>query len=150
GGEGFGVSLLQLLDEGLHVGRDYFFRGLLLVGVGGGLVDGCGGDVHGCFLLGLLHWPLPLNRAAACTYMPDASWRRRGVASARGGGSLILGTKRSGSGRDGAKRRAAQAQRGSLGKPLAGARGGAPLRSFCGCSCFSEHQGRRCVQEQAR
>ena len=29
GGEGFGVSLLQLLDEGLHVGRDYFFRGLL-------------------------------------------------------------------------------------------------------------------------
>ena len=28
GGEGFAVSLLQLLDEGLHVGRDYFFRGL--------------------------------------------------------------------------------------------------------------------------
>lgn len=41
-GEGFGVSLLQLLDQGLHVGRDYFFRGPLPVGVGGGLVDGCG------------------------------------------------------------------------------------------------------------
>ncbi len=131
GGEGFGVSLLQLLDQGLHVGRDYFFRGLLLllVGVRGGLVDGCGGGVHGCFLLGLLHWPLPLNRAAACTYMPNASWRRRGVASARGGGSPTLETKRSGSGKGGAKRRAAQAKRGSLGKPLAGARGGAPERT---------------------
>ena len=30
------MSLLQLLDQGLHVGRDYFFRGLLLVGIGGG------------------------------------------------------------------------------------------------------------------
>src|SRR5580658_6578802 len=58
--------------------------------------------------------------------MPNASWRRRGVASARGGGSPTLGTKRSESGKGGAKRRAAQAQRGSLGKPLAGARGGAP------------------------
>ena len=111
------------------------------VGVGGGLVDGCGGGVHGCFLLGLLHWPLPLNRAAACTYMPNASWRRRGVASARGGGSPTLGTKRSGSGKGGAKRRAAQAKRGSLGKPLAGARGGAPLRGFCCCCCSSRESG---------
>ena len=39
GGEGFGVSLLQLLDQGLHVGRDYFFRGLVLVGVGALLED---------------------------------------------------------------------------------------------------------------
>jgi len=31
GGEGFGVSLLQLLNQGLHIGRDYFFRGLLLL-----------------------------------------------------------------------------------------------------------------------
>jgi hypothetical protein len=46
---------------------------------------------------------------AACTYMPNASWRRRGVASARGGGSPTLETKRSGSGKGGAKRRAAQA-----------------------------------------
>ena len=58
--------------------------------------------------------------------MPNASWRRRGVASARGGGSPTLETKRSGSGKGGAKRRAAQAKRGSLGTPLAGARGGAP------------------------
>ena len=80
GGEGFGVSLLQLLDQGLHVGGDYFFRGLLLllVGVGGGLVDGCGGGVHGCFLLGLLHLAFALESGAACTYMPNASWRRRG------------------------------------------------------------------------
>jgi hypothetical protein len=59
--------------------------------------------------------------------MPNASWRRRGVATARGGGSPTLATERSGSGKGGAKRRAAQAKRGSLGKPLAGARGGAPL-----------------------
>src|ERR1700678_3686431 len=63
----------------------------------------------------------------ACTYMPNASWRRRGVATARGGGSPTLETKRSESGKGVAKRRAAQAQRGSLGTPLAGARGGAPL-----------------------
>src|ERR1700722_11443286 len=62
--------------------------------------------------------------------MPNASWRRRGVATARGGGSPTLGTERSGSGKGEAKRRAAQAKRGSLGKLLAGARGGAPLRSF--------------------
>src|ERR1700760_4978672 len=62
--------------------------------------------------------------------MPNASWRRRGVATARRGGSPTLGTERSGSGKGGAKRRAAQAKRGSLGKLLAGARGGAPLRSF--------------------
>ena len=38
-GGGLGVSLFQLLDEGLHVGRDYIFRGLLLlfVGIDGGL-----------------------------------------------------------------------------------------------------------------
>jgi len=84
--------MLQLLDQGLHVGRDYFFRGLLLllVGIRGGLVDGGGGGVHGCFLLGLLHWPLPLNWAAACTYMPNASWRRRGVATASRGVSPPL------------------------------------------------------------
>jgi hypothetical protein len=58
---------------------------------------------------------------------------KAGVASARGGGSPTLGTMRSGSGKGGAKRRAAQAQRGRLGIPLAGAGGGAPLRSFCRC-----------------
>src|ERR1035437_3153966 len=48
GGKSFAVSLLQLLNQGLHVGRDYFFRGLLLlrlVGVLGGRGDSvCGGD----------------------------------------------------------------------------------------------------------
>ena len=34
-------------------------------------------------------------------------------------------------------RRAAQAKRGSLGKPLAGARGGAPLSCLCCCFCFA-------------
>jgi hypothetical protein len=29
--QAFAVSLLQLLDQGLHVGRDCFFRGLLLL-----------------------------------------------------------------------------------------------------------------------
>jgi hypothetical protein len=50
------VSLLQLLDQGLHVGRDCFFRGLLLlrlVGVLGGRVDGVRAvndyGLQGCF-----------------------------------------------------------------------------------------------------
>src|SRR5271154_3024987 len=81
---------------------------------------------HGCFLLGLLPLPLLLHWQRHVTYMPNASWRRRGVATARGGGSPTLETKRSESGKGGAKRRAAQAQRGSLRTPLAGARGGAP------------------------
>ena len=49
-----------------------------------------------------------------------------GVATAGRGGSPTLATERSGSGKGGAERRAAQAKRGSLGKLLAGARGGAP------------------------
>src|SRR5258708_17723084 len=60
---------------------------------------------------------------------------KAGVATARGGGSPTLETKRSESGKGVAKRRAAQAQRGSLGTPLAGARGGAPLSGFCCCFC---------------
>src|ERR1039457_3050372 len=48
GCKSFAVSLLQLLNQGLHVRRDYFFRGLLLLRLVGGL-DGrcegvCGGD----------------------------------------------------------------------------------------------------------
>src|ERR1035437_10085365 len=31
GGKSFAVSLLQLLDQGLHIRCDYFFRGLLLL-----------------------------------------------------------------------------------------------------------------------
>jgi hypothetical protein len=45
----------------------------MLVGVSGGLVGGGNAGVHAGFLLGLLHWPLPLNRAEVCTYMPNAS-----------------------------------------------------------------------------
>src|ERR1035437_9858284 len=48
GGKSFAVYLLQLLNQALPVGRDYFFRGLLLlrlVGVLGGRGDSvCGGD----------------------------------------------------------------------------------------------------------
>src|ERR1035437_6518395 len=48
GGKSFAVPLLQLLNQGLHVGRDCLFRGLLLlwlVGVLGGRVDSvCGGN----------------------------------------------------------------------------------------------------------
>jgi hypothetical protein len=75
----------------------------------------------------------------------------RGVATARGGVSPTLATERSGVERAN-EVRAAQAQCGSLGTPLAGARGGAPLSGFgCGfCSCISANQGRRCGQEQAR
>src|SRR5579859_2932622 len=65
--------------------------------------------------------------------MPNASWRRRGVATARGGGSPTLATERSESEKGGAKRRAAQAKRGSLGKLLAGARGRAPLSELGTC-----------------
>jgi len=58
------VSLLQLLDQGLHIGRDCFFRGLLrlrLVGVMGGRVDGVCGVmaallIGGSPLLLLLNW----------------------------------------------------------------------------------------------
>jgi hypothetical protein len=89
---GFGVSLLQLLDEDLHIGRDYSFRGLLLllVAVRCGLVNGCAGGDHEYFLLGLLHWPLPLNRAAARRNMPKASWRRRGQQAQEEGDLLPL------------------------------------------------------------
>jgi hypothetical protein len=51
------VFLLQLLDEGLDVGRDYIFRGvlflLLLFEVLGKRGGGGGLGVHGRFLLGV-------------------------------------------------------------------------------------------------
>jgi hypothetical protein len=129
GGKAFAVSLLQLLDQGLHVGRDYFFRGLLLLRLLGSGWTGDGAVVAAVSWVlppWVLPLPLPLNWQRHVTYMPNASWRRRGVATARGGVSPTLETERSGKGREG---RAAQAQRGSLGKPLAGARGGAPERT---------------------
>ena len=60
-------------------------------------------------------------------YMPNASWRRRGVATASRGVSPPLQRERSGSGKGVAQRRSAQAKRGRLGRRLAGARGGLPL-----------------------
>ena len=90
------VALLQLLDEGLDIGGDCLFRGLLLwllrfevLGEGGDVGWGCdGGGVHGCSLLGLL--PLLFMPCVACTYMPNATWRRRG-SKVQGRGLPTLG-----------------------------------------------------------
>src|SRR5580658_10208608 len=63
----------------------------------------------------------------ACTYMPNASWRRRGVASARGGGSPTLETERSGSGKgEGLHKRSAEA----WGNPLRARGAELPLAAF--------------------
>ena len=89
------MSLLQLLDEGLDIGRDYFFRGLLLLrlfGVLDGRVDGgFGGSGDGCavhrwFLLLAVALASAFEWAAACTYMPNASWRRAGGSNCKGRG----------------------------------------------------------------
>jgi len=48
------------------------------------------------------------------------------------------------SGKGEAQRRSAQAKRGRLGKPLAGARGGAPLSCLCCCCCFWQRFGENC------
>ena len=93
----------------------------------------------------------------ACTYMPNASWRRRGQQGARGGESPTLGGGAAGgdaraerSGGLHATKLADLSERsgGRLGILLARARGGAPLRSLCTCSSFSGGQGRRCGQER--
>ena len=78
GGERIAVSCLQLLDEALHVGGNDFFRGLpwlRLFGV----------SLMGVMLLVVVFmvfppwpWPLLFMPCVACTYMPNASWRRRG------------------------------------------------------------------------
>jgi hypothetical protein len=82
---------------------------------------------HRCFLLGLLPLPLPLNWQRHVTYMPNATWRRRGVATARGGGSPTLGTKRSGSGKGGGlHKRSAEA----WGYPLRARGAELPLAAF--------------------
>jgi hypothetical protein len=78
----------------------------------------------------LLPLPLPLNWQRHVTYMPNATWRRRGVATARGGGSPTLETEQSVSGKGGAQRRAAQAKRGSLGNPLRARGAELPLGVF--------------------
>src|ERR1039458_7551112 len=96
--------------------------------------------------VGLLHLASAFEWAAACTYMPNASWRRAGVATARGGVSPGVSPTRR------ARQSRVIFRRKIMGTPLPGARGGAPLSGFgCGfCSCISANQGRRCGQEQAR
>ena len=69
--------------------------------------------------LWLLHLASAFELAAAGTYMPNASWRRAGVARRNGEGYLPP-LKRSEAGVERANEvRAAQAKRGSLGTPLA-------------------------------
>src|ERR1700722_16586596 len=63
-----------------------------------------------------------VESAASCTYMSPASWRRQGVATARGGVTHPMQC----SGMGGAQRRAVQAKREWLGNPL-WTRGAAPL-----------------------
>src|SRR6185437_15904176 len=83
--------------------------------------------------------------AVACDIHAERHLAKAGGSNCKLRGIPTLAMERSGMERAERERRSAQAQRGRLGKRLAGARGGAPLRGFGGC--FS---GRRCGQEQAR
>src|SRR6202007_918887 len=96
------LSCLKLFNKALHIGGDHFFRCLSLLrlfGVLGGLCDGVGGcdSVHGYFLLGLgrcfsCHaWHVP-----TCRTPPGEGG---GSKAQWGGGSPILGMKRSGNGK---------------------------------------------------
>ena len=78
GGEGVGVSGLQLLDEALTLAAMTSFAvcGLLRLLVGCVVVGG-GCAVHGCFLLGLLGFCTSALKRGMY-HMPNASWRRRG------------------------------------------------------------------------
>src|ERR1035438_2173347 len=80
--------------------------------------------------------PLPLVWQWHVTYMPNASWRRWGVASARGGGSPTLEAQRKG--REGCTSGARKP-----GETPCGREGEPPLSCFCFCccSCFSANQG---------
>ena len=66
--------------------------------------------------------------------MPNASWRRWGVATARGGVSPTLGAQRKG--REGCTSGARKP-----GDTPCGREGETPLSSFCCCRCFSANQG---------
>jgi hypothetical protein len=101
---------------------------------------GCG--VHGCCLLGLLLLPLPLNWQRHVTYMPNATWRRRGVATARGGGSPTLETKRSVSGKGkGLHKRSAEA----WGHPFRARGAELPLGAFAFVVVFQKiRAGEKC------
>jgi hypothetical protein len=73
--------------------------------------------------------PVFVVLAVACDIHAERHLAKAGVASARGGVSPPLKRSDSESGEGAAQRRSAQAKRGRLGKPLAGARGGAPERT---------------------
>ena len=99
GGEGFRVSLLQLLlIKGLHVGRDYFFRGLLLLLVGvlrWTVVTAAAVSVAVAFMgasslvLAVALAVCALNAGAvACTDMRERLLAKAGVARRNGEGDL--------------------------------------------------------------
>jgi hypothetical protein len=106
----------------------YFFRGLLLLLVGV-CVDGCGGGVHGCFLLGLLHWPLPLELGGGVYIHAERLLAKAGGSKRKGRGISHPCNEAKPEWKGRSEAEAAQAKRGSLGKPLARARSGAPERT---------------------
>jgi hypothetical protein len=112
-GEGVRMSCFQLLDEELHVGGDEFLFGVGLLAVDGG---GVGCAAHGVFSFAVA---FAFHAMRGMYLHAERLLAKAGVASARRGGSPTLGAQRKG-------RRAAQAERGSLGRLLAGARGSTP------------------------
>ena len=71
--------------------------------------------------------------AVACDIHAERHLAKAGGSKRKLRGIPTLVTEQGGVERAKRERRSAQAQRGRLGKRLAGARGGAPLRSFGGC-----------------
>jgi hypothetical protein len=89
---------------------------------------------HGCFLQ-VVVVPLVVV-AVACDIHAERHLAKAGGSKRKLRGIPTLATEQGGVERAERTRRSAQAQRGRLGKRLAGARGGAPLRGF-GCCCLS-------------
>jgi hypothetical protein len=123
-------------DEQLDVGGDDFFGGFWLRG------GGRGGDVLVVAHLDLISLVFGFRSSALKRgmQMPNASWRRWGVASARGGGSPTLGAQRQRRGKGGGlhkrsaeawgdplRARGAKLPLGHVGRGVAG-KGTAPLR----------------------
>jgi hypothetical protein len=115
-GEGVRMSCFQLLDEELHVGGDEFLFGVGLLAVDGG---GVGCAAHGVFSFAVA---FAFHAMRGMYLHAERLLAKAGVASARRGGSPTLAAQRKG-------RRAAQAERGSLGRLLARAGGCAPERT---------------------
>ena len=127
-GEGVGVSRLQLLNQQLDIGGDEFL-------FGGGLffaVDGVTLGVVAALLMVLspLRLLLLFMPCVACTYMPNASWRRRG-GKAQGEGYLPSGAKR----RTSEAKVCTSAARKTVGKPLALRQGSALSEVWFPYSC---------------